>query len=84
MMKQPWVRSVGIITLVGVLVPSVGLIFMADSAGAVLPTRSGSIVTQHWSGVLPEDQRVTVLATFGDEVVRGNETGLVWEPLPMR
>ena len=83
MMGHAWIRRVGIVTLVGVLVLSIGLAFMADSAGAVLPSRSGSMPTQHWDGVLPADQRVTVLA-FSNEAVRDKKTGLVWEQSPLR
>lgn len=84
MMGHAWIRRVGIVMLVGVLVLSIGLAFMADNAGAVLPSRSGSMPTQYWDGVLPADQRVTVLAAFSNEAVRHNKTGLVWEQSPLR
>jgi hypothetical protein len=84
MMGHAWIQRVGIITLVGVLVLSIGLAFMADSAGAVLPSRSGIMPTQHWDGALPADQRVTVLAAYSNEAVRDNKAGLVWEQSPLR
>jgi len=84
MMRHAWVRREGIVMLVGVLSPSVGVVFMADTVGAVPPTKSGSKATQNWDRVLPEDKRVTVLAAFGGAVVLGNETGLMREQSLMR
>ncbi|MEP6934481.1 MAG: hypothetical protein ABI988_11135 [Nitrospirota bacterium] len=84
MMGYAWIHRVGIVTLVGVLVLSIGLACMADSAGAVPPSRSGSMPTQHWDGALPADQRVTVLAAFSNEAARDNKAGLVWEQSRVR
>ena len=84
MMRHAWVRREGIVMLVGVLSPSVGVVFMADTVGAVRPTKSGSTPTQNWDRVLPTDERATVVAAFGSAVVWGDETGLVWEHASMR
>jgi hypothetical protein len=38
-----------------------------------------SAVTQNWDKNLPSNARFTVLASFNNEAVRDNNTGLVWE-----
>ncbi|TMQ31751.1 MAG: hypothetical protein E6K65_00240 [Nitrospirae bacterium] len=83
-MRHRWGSRVGIVTLFGVLVLSVGLVrlvFMAGSAGAAPPVKEDALagVTQNWDKVLPAAQRFTVLAAFNNAAVRDNETGLMWE-----
>jgi hypothetical protein len=93
-MRSTWVNRVGIVTLVGALVLSVGLvrlIFMADRALAEKDDKGDkgrgsatdlSGVTQNWDKNLPSASRFTVLADFGGAAVRDNNTGLVWEQAP--
>jgi hypothetical protein len=85
-MSSTWVSKVGMVTLVGVLVLSIGL--MADRALAEKGDKddkgSGSAtdlsgVTQNWDKNLTGTARFTVLAAFGGAAVRDNNTGLVWE-----
>jgi hypothetical protein len=88
-MSSTWVNRVGMVTLVGVMVLSIGL--MADRALAEKGDKddkgSGSAmdlsgVTQNWDKNLPSTTRFTVLAAFGGAAVRDNNTGLVWEQAP--
>jgi hypothetical protein len=86
-MRNAQASRVGMVTLFGVLVLSIGLVrlaFMAGSAGAAPPTKGGSSATstQNWDSTLPAAQRFTVLTDFGGAAVRDNETGLVWEHSP--
>ena len=81
-MRHAWVSSVGIVTLVGVLGLSVGLVLIDDNAVAAPLTKSGSTSTQNWDESLPSTSRFTVLANFGGAAVRDNNTGLVWEQAP--
>jgi hypothetical protein len=74
-MRNARASRVGMVTLFGVLVLSIGLVrlvFMAGSAGAASPTKggSGSTPTKNWDTLLPADQRFTVLATFNNEAVQ--------------
>jgi hypothetical protein len=86
-MRNTRARRLGIVTLFGVLVLSIGLVrlsFMASSAGAAPPNKSGNLSTstQNWDESLPSSSRFTVLANFGGAAVRDNNTGLVWEQAP--
>ena len=70
------------VTLVGVMVLSGGLVLMTNSAQAAAPTTiSNSNVsgTTSWDKNLSGDTRFTVLSAFGGAAVRDNNTGLVWE-----
>jgi hypothetical protein len=51
---------------------------------AAPPVREDALagVTQNWDKNLPSDSRFTVLASFNNQAVRDNETGLVWEKSP--
>ena len=60
---------------VGVLVLSVGLMLMTDTA-------SYGSGTKNWDGNLAGTLRFTVLPSFGNHAVRDNNTGLVWEQAP--
>jgi hypothetical protein len=69
-MRNARVRRVGMVTLFGVLVLSIGLVrlvFMTGSAGAVPPVKDDALagVTQNWDKNLPSASRFTVLAAFG-------------------
>jgi hypothetical protein len=76
-MRNSRASRVGMVTLFGVLVLSIGLVRLVFMAGS-----AGSTPTQNWDTLLPADQRFTVLATLNNEAVRDNETGLVWEKIP--
>ena len=86
-MRNARARRVGMVTLFGVLVLSVGLVrlvFMVGSAGAAPPIKEDALtgITQNWDKKLSGTSRFTVLADFGGAAVRDNETGLVWEKEP--
>jgi hypothetical protein len=64
-MRNARASRVGMVTLFGVLVLSIGLVrlaFMAGSAGAAPPTKGGggSTPTQNCDTVVPADQRFTM------------------------
>jgi hypothetical protein len=67
------------VALVGVMALSVGLVLMADRAGAAPSTKAGSTPTHNWDENLAGTARFTVLSAFGGAAVRDNNTGLVWE-----
>jgi len=71
---------------VGVMVLSVGLVLMTDSAQAQVapPERNNphAGVTQNWDKNLPSSSRYTVLPSFHNQAVRDNNTGLVWAQAP--
>ena len=86
-MRNTRARRVGMVTLFGVLVLSIGLVrlvFMTGSAGAVPPVKGDALagVIQNWDKNFPSASRFTVLAAFGGAAVRDNNTGLVWEWAP--
>ena len=86
-MRNTRARRVGMVTLFGVLVLSIGLVrlvFMTGSAGAVPPVKEDALagVIQNWDKNFPSASRFTVLAAFGGAAVRDNNTGLVWEQAP--
>jgi hypothetical protein len=87
-MRHAWVSKVSMVTLVGGMVLSAGLVLMADRALAEKEDEDrGSAtglsgVTQNWDKNLPSASRFTVLAAFGGAAVRDNNTGLVWEQAP--
>jgi hypothetical protein len=87
-MRTAWSNRVGMVTLVGVMVLSAGLVFMANTSSAEKGDKDrGSAtdlsgVTQNWDKNLPSASRFTVLTNFGGAAVRDNNTGLVWEQTP--
>ena len=87
-MRNTCGSRVGIAALVGVMVLSVGLVFMADRALAEKGDKDrGSAtdlsgITQNWDKNLTGTARFTVLPSFNNEAVRDNNTGLVWEQAP--
>lgn len=83
-MRHAWVSRVGIVTLVGGMVLSAGLVLMPDRALAAPPTKGGSSATpaQNWDQNVASTSRFTVLAAFGGAAVMDNNTGLVWEQTP--
>jgi hypothetical protein len=74
------------VTLVGVMMVSLGLVLMAGSARAVPPDKGSATdlsgVTQNWDKNLPSASRFTVLTAFNSQAVLDRETGLVWEQSP--
>ena len=69
-MRHRWGSRVGMVTLFGVLVLSVGLVrlvFMAGSAGAAPPVKEDALagVTQNWDKVLPAVHGVSGLQQRG-------------------
>ena len=83
MMRQAWVHREGIVMLVGVLSPSVASSSWPTAPDLYAPP-GGSYRPSTGTEFLPEDKRATVVAAFGDAVVRGNETGLMREQSLMR
>ena len=90
-MRNTWVSRVGMVTLVGVMVLSAGLVLMPDKVLADKGDRDDkgggsatdlSGITQNWDKNLPSGSRFTVLSAFGGAAVRDNNTGLVWERAP--
>jgi len=87
-MRHAWGSRVGMVTLVGVMVLSAGLVLMADRALADKDDKDRdsatglSGVTQNWDKNLPSASRFTLLSNFGGAAVRDNNTGLVWEQAP--
>ena len=61
---------------VGIMVLSVGLVLMTNSAQAAPPSLPN---TSSWDKNLPSDTRFTTVFTGA---VRDNNTGLVWEQAP--
>lgn len=81
-MRNAWGGRVSMVTLVGVMVLSGGLVLMTNSAQAAAPTtisNSNFSGTTSWDKNLSGDTRFTVLSAFGGAAVRDNNTGLVWE-----
>jgi hypothetical protein len=82
-MRHAWIRRVGIITLVGSMILSSGLVLMTNSAqAAAIVSNSNTSSTTSWDKNLPSASRFTVLSDFGGAAVRDNNTGLVWEQAP--
>lgn len=83
-MRHSSISRVVIISVVRTMVLSAGLVIMADNAGAAPPNKGGSsgTPTQNWDENLPSSSRFTVLASFNNQAVRDNNTGLVWEQAP--
>lgn len=90
-MRNAWVSRVGIVTLLGIMVLSVGLVLMTDKALAGKDDKGDkgvgtatdlSGVTQNWDKNFPSASRFIILAAFGGAAVRDNNTGLVWEQAP--
>jgi hypothetical protein len=81
-MRYSSVNRVWIIMLVGTIA---GLVLMSDNAGAAPPNKGGTSATsaQNWDENLPSSSRFTVLASFNNQAVRDNNTGLVWEQAPV-
>jgi len=79
-MRHAWVRRIGLVTLVGGLC-LVGSGLGTTPATAAPPVKEDALagVTQNWDKNLPSDSRFTVLASFNNQAVRDNNTGLVWE-----
>ena len=87
-MRNAWSSRIGMVTLVGVMVLSAGLVLPSNRALAEKDDKDRdsatglSGVTQNWDKNLPSASRFTVLAAFGGAAVRDNNTGLVWEKAP--
>jgi len=82
-MRHAWISRVGIITLVGSMILSSGLVLMTKSAqAAAIVSNSNTSSMTSWDKNLPSASRFTVLADFGGAAVRDNNTGLVWEQSP--
>ena len=83
-MKRPWFLTVslGLLALGGLLtagcVSGGESVSMARSAEATV--LSG--VPSNWDKALPAAQRFVLLASFNNDAVRDNNTGLVWEKSP--
>ena len=71
--------SLTIWVIVAVLV----LPFQGWSAPPAKETLELSNVMQNWDKNLPSSTRFTILASFNNEAVRDNNTGLVWERNPV-
>ena len=84
MMRHARVHRVGIVTLVGVLVPSVASSSWPTQSEPYRPPRVEAHPPSTGTGSCPQTSGATVVAAFGSAVVRGNETGLVWEHASMR
>jgi hypothetical protein len=87
-MRHAWGSRVGMITLIGFMVLSAGLVLLPDRTSADRgdkPDKGGgsatdlSGVTQNWDKNLPSNSRFAILPAFNNEAVRDNNTGLVWE-----
>ncbi|MGA6827721.1 DUF1566 domain-containing protein [Nitrospira sp. NS4] len=71
--------------IVGIILMSVGEGGLrSQEVSAAPPTTPTDLngVTQNWDKNLPSASRFTVLAAFGNQAVRDNNTGLVWEQAP--
>ena len=83
-MKRPWFLTVtmGALVLGGLLTAGCGSwggpVAVAQSAGVI--DLSG--VPPNWDKALPAAQRFVLLASFNNDAVRDNNTGLVWERSP--
>jgi hypothetical protein len=83
-MKRPWFLTVtmGALALGGLLtagcVSGGGSSALAQNAGAI----DLNTVPPNWDKALPSAQRFVVLASFNNDAVRDNNTGLVWEKSP--
>ena len=77
-----WSSKIG---LAGLIVWSLALATHGlgnTAAEAQAPTADQHVVKSSWDIILPAAQRFEVLAAFGSEAVKDNETGLVWEKAP--
>jgi len=76
------------VTLVGVMVLSAGLVVPSNRALAEKDDKDRdsatglSGFTHNWDKNLPSASRFTVLTGFASKAVRDNNTGLVWEQAP--
>lgn len=86
-MQRSFASSNGVRLILCLCMVSIGLLLSGcpggdDSAVAQGAPTDVSGVTQAWDKKLPSGSRFTVLATFNNQAVRDNETGLVWEQAP--
>ena len=78
-MRNARARRVGMVTLFGVLVLSIGLVrlvFMTGSAGAVPSVKENALAgfTQSWAKVLPAAERFVILTAFTSDAVLDKNT----------
>jgi hypothetical protein len=83
MMKRPWFFTVtiGALVLGGLLTAGC----VSGSAPAALAQSAGVIDLSgppNWDKALPAAQRFVLLASFNNDAVRDDNTGLVWEKSP--
>lgn len=83
-MKRPWFLTVslGLLALGGLLTG--GCVSGGESVGAARSAEATALsgIPSTWDKALPSAQRFVLLASFNNDAVRDNNTGLVWEKSP--